>query len=614
MINIIVNNVSLDLYPTNLAYKRINNAFAFGKLTLNRTQSFKMPKTSKNMSVFGIGRAITYGEQERRYFDAQLQGSGFVENGLIYINSVDEDFTCIFIFGSLIKLKQIADVKKMSDALDPYDSYRIIPFYQGGGLDKRADDESLELYDNVIYRNNHYSGTSYRLLMPSVSVRGLLECANSIYGETFDTEAIADYRIIQGTNNLANKTNVTFAKDSLNVFSAEQNLKVVIVGRQSINDISTTGVLGSYTTYDVKKYLTLADTEIKFSADFPEDIFIVNDKTRYSNLEGRVIVDVEFYGDYSFDTEVRAVASLDEEGVRNSTGEPLTGRTITVPKGAIFSFYKKDDFHNTQASAGVSSSYNNYRGFFNGDASPFNFIALEVSLSSSGWGTYKSINSNMVANLPDISFIDLYNSCALIQGKFITLLDNKITAISYANINEVKELKKVISSGNLKREGLTDSRNNYIKFADSEVVKEASRLTDNYITDNLLLDEEATIFTHQYSEGEVYNADNDIYLKNIKTTQPDEVTGAVEYSLTDKVPYIAIAGEGQYLKRVQPVTIDLLTKIYTQSTQIEVTCYMNLFEYMQIKETNIILYNSMQWVWISANWQKNKAKFVLQKI
>lgn len=608
MINIIVENVSLDLYPTNLAYKRVNNAFAFGKLTLNRTQSFKMPKTSKNMSILGIGSALTFGEQERRYFNAQLQGSGFVENGLLYINSVDEDFTCIFIFGSLIRLKEIANVKDIAEALDSYDSYRYIPF-RGG---KRAD-EVLELYDNVVYRNNHYTGYSYDLLMPSVSVRGLLECANNIYGETFDIEAIDNYRIIQGTDNLASKENVIFAKNSLNVISAEQNLKNVIISREFTNDISTTGVQGSYSSYDIQKYITLAETEIKFNGDFPDDIFIVNDRTAY-NQEGRVIVDVEFYGGYSFDTSVRAVSSLDQEGTRNSIGEPLTGRTVTLPAGVAFSFYKKNDFHNTQARAGESNTYNNYRGFFSGDASPFSFTAVEVSLSSNGWGTNNPILSNMVANLPKISFIDLYNSCAIIQGKFITLLDNKITAISYAEINEVKELQKIISSGNLKREGLTGGRNNLIKFADSKAVKEASRLTDNYTTDNLLLEEEETIYTYPYSEGEVYNADNDIFLKNIKTTLKDEVTGYYDYSLTDKVPYIAIAGQGQYLKRVQPVSIDLLDNIYIKSTRVEVTCYMNLFEYMQIKETNVILYNSMQWVWISANWQKNQAKFVLQRI
>lgn len=613
MINIIVEDVSLDLYPTNLAYKRVNNAFAFGKLTLNRTQSFKMPKTSKNMSVLGIGSALIFGEQERRYFDAQLQGSGFVENGLLYINSVEDDFTCIFIFGSLIQLKKIADVKKMSDVLDPYDSYRYIPFYQGGGTSKRAD-EALELYDDVLYRNNHYTGYGYRLLMPSISVRGLLECANNIYGNIFDTEAIDDYRIIQGTDNLASKTNVIFAKDSLNVFSAEQNLKNVIRGVNYTADISTTGYQGSYASYDIKKYYTLAETEIKFSADFPDDIFLINDKSEYNSTEGRVIVDVEFYGGYSFDTSVRSVSSLDQEGIRENIGEPLTGRTVTLPARAIFSFYKKNDFHNTQARAGESTSFNNYRGFFTGDASPFSYTAVEVSLSSNGWGDNNPILSNMVANLPDISFIDLYNSCALIQGKFITYLNGNITAISYDEIDEVKEMQKVISSGNLKREGLTGGRNNIIKFAESKVVKEASRLTDNYTTDNLLLEDEETIYTYVYSEGEAYNTDNDIFLKNIKTTLRDEVTGFYDYSLTDSVPYIAIAGEGQYLKRVQPIYIDLINRIYTKSTRIEINCYMNLFEFMQIKETNIIQYNSMQWVWISANWQKNKAKFVLQKI
>lgn len=612
MINIIVDGVRLDLLPANLSYKRTNNAYSFGKLTLNRTQSFKLPKTQKNMQLFGCGLPYAFGEGERRYFDAQLQGSGFVENGLIYVDSIDaEEITCIFIFGNLIKLKEIASVKNMAEVLGKYDSALSAPWYST----KFANDTNLQLYDIVQYRNQYSPNSNgyYNYIMPSVSVRGLINCANEIYGQIFDLSPLPDYRIIQSTTKSASREPVVFAKTSLNVASPAEDLKKLFTYREGAYNIySDTGNVGSYQAKAMIEYLTLRDSEIKMPADLPEDVFIVQDNSRYDNATGKVNVDLEFFGGYSFETDLRTVSSLADEGTRATIGEPLAGRTITIPRGKGFSFYSKANFHNTQGAGG--SSQNNYRGFFSGDLSPFEFIMPVVSLKEEGaLSTGNTFLTFMIDNLPKMSFIDLYNSVAILAGGYMTYANNKVTIGYYGG--DVYALKNVISHGKLKREGLTSAQNNYIQFEESEAVKPANRIIQNYQTVNALLDEEAIVYKFPYSEGEEYTDNNDLQSSNVVISKvAEEGTSYKPIELLSDAPIIALAGDGQYLKRVTLQSNSSLERIQQNSTQIEVTCYMTLFEFMSIKEQITIEYLHKQWAWISATWQKDKAKFVLQRI
>lgn len=609
MINIIVDGYKLDLYPVNLSYKRTNNAFTFGKLTLNRTQSFKLPKTSKNMKVLGVGSALIFGDSERRYFNAQLQGSGFAENGLLYVDSVEADFTCIFIYGNLIKLKSISQEKDMKSFLEPFDVYLYLSRFRSA---KNANASDLQIYDNVKYRNNQENGANYLYTLPSVSVRDIIVCANQTYGNIFDLSVVPDYRIVLPTLKEASRNNITFAKVDVNTFSGEQNLKLLFEEVSTTYAICTDGRINSYETPTIKRYRTKQDTEIKIPLDFAEDIFILQDNSYFTGTTGTVVIDVEFFGGYEFDIAERAVNSLSEEGVRNTTGIPLAGRTITIPAGKQFSFYRKNDFHNTRSVG--TTQINNYRGFFTGDASPFIYAMPEVSLKNKAqWNTVNTITVYMLDNLPKISIINLYNSIAILQGKYMTYADNVITMVDYSGFTDSVIIKHPTDTSELLRTGLTEARKNVIKFEGSDIVRPANVITIDYATDNELLEEEAVIYTYPFSEGEAYTDNNNLYLNNITLGEPNN-NNEQGVDVKNEVPVIAEAGLGEFLERVEPTKINLLTQIYEKSTKITLSCVMTLYEFMAIKENNFIIYKNQKWVWISGNWQKNKAKFVIQKV
>lgn len=592
MINIIVNGVSLDLYPTNLSYKRVNNAFTFGKLTLSRTQNFKMPKSPKNLGVLGIGNVQVYGEQERRYFEAQLQGSGFVENGLLYIDSIDENYNCIFLFGSLFVLKNLSQVKKIADIIEDLDQIVRIP--QEG---KNANATDLGIYDFVKYVNNDTK------VMPSVGVRDLFTNVNSQFANIINIDTIPNYRIVQQGNGDIKKVNVVFSKTSVTTFG-ENQLKLLFNELNTYYTYSETGVRGEYTEAGIAKFQCKFDTELTFAEDFPDDIFVVKDNSNIAS-DGFVAINVEFFGGYEFDTAVREVSSLSEEGERATSGEPLAGRSITIPAATLFSFYRKSNFHNTTNKPGENTYYNHYRGFFGGDASPFTYTLPEVKVTDKVV-IYDEFTS-FINNLPDMSYIDLLTTVAILAGKYVTYnaTTRKIELVNYSDINELVELKNVISMGKINRVGITEARSNKILPAENKAVSVNNVNTIDYITDNDTLEAEEVIKELKLSTGN--NINGTLYIDDV-------VKNGDLYEFLTDVPLIAEVGEDENLQFIKMQNNDLLNSVYEKSTKIEVNSYMTMAEFMEIKETNTFLYKNVKWVWINGQWQKNKAKFVLQKI
>lgn len=605
MINLLVEGKRLDLYPTDLSYKRTNNAFSFGKLTLSRSQNFQVPKTPNNLQVLGVGNTYINGANERRYFDAQLQGSGFVESGLLYIYEVGKDFNCIFLFGSLFILKNISNVKKMADVLEPYDVLLSAP-----QIGKNANALDLAFFDTVKYINNTTSGRGF-FNMPSISVKDLFTYANEIFGNIFDVPAIPNYRIVSQNSDDVKKENVIFAKSSVDIYADNQELKLIVRESNATNFYSETGVRGETVAQSYKEYVnyTYNDVELTFPEDFPDDVFCIYNSNNVDS-QGFINIDLKFFGDYTFDTGVRAVSSLAEEGVRNSSGQPLAGRTIKIPAQNFFSFYSKNNFHNTTNREGEHTYYNHYRGFFGGDASPFSFTFPNATIKNEKWHIIAYEGTRWVSavqSLPSISFIELLNAVAILTDKYVTYdsTNHKITLTNYSDINELIYIDDVITIDKLKRVGFSEAQNNIIKLKANKLVSSDNLNVVNYTTDNLTLTEENVISELPFSTGN--SIENSLYINDLEATEG-------QYNINSDVPLIALAGESTMLNFISMTRNAIIENIFAISTQIELTCSMSMFDYMRIKETHVIVYRGSQWVWLKATWQKNKAKFVLQKI
>jgi hypothetical protein len=206
-----------------------------------------------------------------------------------------------------------------------------------------------------------------------------------------------------------------------------------------------------------------------------------------------------------------------------------------------------------------------------------------------------------------MSYIDLLTTVAILAGKYVTYnsTSHKIELVSYADINEPIELKNVISMGKINRVGITEARNNKILPAENKAVSINNINTINYITENEVLEAEEVIKELKLSTGNDINGT--LYIDDL-------AKNGNFYEFLTEVPLIAEVGEGENLQFIKMQNNALLNSIYEKSTKIEINCIMTMAEFMTIKETNVFLYKNLKWAWISGQWQKNKAKFVLQKI
>lgn len=620
MITLMVDGVILDMAPISLSIKKENNAFTFGKLQLSRTQSFTIKKTGKNMSVLGRGDFVNFGEKERMLHDAYLYGSGINAIGKLYVDEVEDNFKCMFIFGDLLPLKEIANVKKMSEILEEYD----VELYVYNS--KNANADNLGYYDCVRYWNLWSQNAQYisnALFLPSFDVRKIFEYANNFFDAQFDLSHIPNYRLVQPPTQNAERENVTLSKDSIDVISGEENTKLMfsVVNRTLVN--CPTGQLGDVNYIDMKCYATTTEGEITFPEDFPDDIFFIADYTHFESWSNQVVVDLLFLGGYEFDWETRVVTNISQEGERLTKGAPLAGRTIELPVLTTrtyyneadrsqrivveprLSFYRKSNFHNTR---GLQ-----YKGFYS-DASPFTFTFPSVSRQAVR--KYDEVNVNYYSwaqdNLPSMSFIELYNAIAFLQNKYITYNNGSITMQSL-DFENVVYIQNVIGVENMERRGIIDAQKALIEWKYSDVVPEAFKKTIVYNTQNEMLEEEKSMFKIPFSCGEPL-PNNDVFINDVKKDNYDGDWSSYNIIWQGNNHTIAIAGEGEMLKYVNAPYCEMLSQIQTNSTRITLTCQMSLLEYEKIKENNIIYYGNARWVWISSTWQKNKAKFVLQKI
>ncbi|MEF2919008.1 MAG: hypothetical protein U0O22_00890, partial [Acutalibacteraceae bacterium] len=282
---------------------------------------------------------------------------------------------------------------------------------------------------------------------------------------------------------------------------------------------------------------------------------------------------------------------------------------VVIPR---VSFFKKTDFHNTKSD--VSDNAYRYAGFLTGDASPFKFNFAEVKKNVNTNNYYKNVTSAyLLDNLPDISFLQLYSTIAFLQGKIVVRdRNNRLTMQSYDNY-EVVTLSNIISIGTVERVGLAEAQKNIIDFEETSTTAENDRIKDIYYTDNDIYKKEEVLYTLPFSEGK--DLQGNLFINDIKDlSAQEELPKWTKYELVGDTFTIAKKNGGIYLQRVASPYNDLLRRIMYHSTRINVTVYMSLYEYNQIKETTRLIVQGTMCIWTSSTWNDNKAKFVLQKI
>lgn len=544
-------------------FKKKNILFSFDDIEVERTTSFRLPKTPTNLSVFGFSNDYhRLGDAMRIRIDAQMTDGLVAKKGYLYVSSYDmksDEFECIFVTGELLGLQQLREMGDISQFISStiYGNNNSSVYWAnaGSGLNfariKYMTDGDVKLSSNLqsvidaviaglpiqVDMSNVLNDFSYyRLITPKS--KGIPQLPITISRTFRSLPVIGSEEPVQ--LNYIDFENTEVTSDLLR--------KVSLTSKPVVQ--SQNGVF--YSGY-VQCFKALQDLNLEFPADLWENVFLAtpNDSGGF-----------DFLGDYSF-TKIGGNLVI--------TGDPLAGRSVSIPLNSTFIFITPYDYiYETNSSNVLIDGWQI-------DANP-----LVVTCTISGSDNQPiGANVRMKDNLPEMNVVDFFKMIAALSGTILNYKNRVVKFESYPQTTRL-QIDDAVEVGIVKRTFVDYAQNNVVKFGDDIVL--------NYPINNVNIE-----FENVLTSVDLYLGDNG-YVSN------------------DIDKYSILSGKEDNLNTISFQHNAYLKSIISKSTTIELRCAMNAYIFDLISQNTIILFDNIEWVWVDANWSKGISKFTLAKL
>ena len=406
---LLCDGVFLDLYENaDVQFTHDNPLYAFDKIKCERTTQFKLPCTPKNDRVFALARIPAYnGDGMRRKFDAQLQMSGIVQNGYLYISAFDgKDYEVIFVTGELVGLQQIAQLGKISEIMTYDEVVRI------GEVSYSPQAKVNDIWENVEYKRPKAD-----LLIPSIGLKQLYNTIADKYGlivQAFPAE-LDGYRIIPkkaaGVDEMQHfictknpnggyqpYVDDTEIPDVFNILQYDDRLF------EHEDVIYPVSIFSKRQYFKIRRYKFKSNLTLTFPDDWDDRYYMYKFNEWNNSMQPE-----DFYGDRSFFRK-------ENSNFITRTGESLKGRSVSFAAGDAFAFVCEDDFVNN------STSFDGKRyidfGFVNMRDTDNFFTNFAIKVSSARELAAGDI-CRLQDNLPDCTFVELCKTIAALLGRVL---------------------------------------------------------------------------------------------------------------------------------------------------------------------------------------------------
>lgn len=607
---LLCNGVALDLEAgATMSFKKLNPLFAFDKLTCERTQSFDLPATPTNDRVLELAKIPAYyGAGMRRRFDAELQDGTVVKQGYLYVDKyASGKYSAVFVTGELLGLLKIKNAGKLVDLYQP----GSVTFWGDGTSVKKA--SSMLQYDGLWinrykYRSDiqeKYTGVSYALgkiagyIASSLGVR--INWPSSYY----------KYWCLLGTMKSAKevaghfKSEVRGGSMTINKLNEEDMGYLVLTDTRKV-EYTKTNPYEILSTMYVTEYVAQAAIRITFPDNLPDDYFLVDLPTNGSeDLPGYLpTTGGRFYGDYSFDVDRTGTSS---QTIYYTSGEPLAGRTVEIPRGGKFILMRRQDYWYQ----GTTTKYVGYRFTYNPSGLVYDFPVTIKSASSDI--TYGDV-VRLVDNMPDITLVDAIKVIASLEGRVLNYTD--ADGLTFEALDDIDNWRNIeitapLGTDEVNRKFSDYGQHNIVLFDSNDYVRDNAKIRTDYAIDNDNLEAERELQKIPFSEGDFLDIDTYIFSQ----LDIDEEKGTTVLTTGARDTIIKLGSEtGDYADRVTVPTIPGLQALCQASTAITLRARMTLQEYEALAAKVTILYAGTRYVWTEAQYSKGVVTLKLSKI
>jgi hypothetical protein len=614
-----VKGQELDI-PANvkLQFKKKNILFAFDSVEVERTTSFSIPKTARNMQIFGFSHDyLLHGEDMRVKLDAVLTVGFIVKFGLLHItkyNAKTESFECVFLTGSYYTLKQIKDAGKIKDIYFPYvNARKEIGIWAG-------DEDALAEWKAVDYNQNYPTLDRF----PSYNLKKIVEgCFNSL-GVSYSIDDYAKYfRVVPRTlkrgtiisvksvPTIGTKKNKLTFGDSFGTIGLSgysipcNNMKCEV---SSLAGVNFWHFLENQLAFNIDGFMFEHDVKITFPANFPDGFALVQFIKGNLADQTESMLNECFFGDfsYAFDGYTGEWYNYTPDVVS------LGGLTVEIPANTPVGFLKVD---------GGDYVTQDPREYSTGDQSiAFNMPSWDNGMEGfSGNFTVEYADESLFSlwdNLEDRNLVDILKDLAILTGNILNVEDEVVRIDrNYFEILAKSpdiELNDVLEVNSVERTFSNYAQKNIINFVGDDVA-ELERVTRVYAIENVNITSDKILQTIGYTEGGLYPT-KDFYGENVAiypNTLENESASQNMIGRTRDIDLPAIDAE---MLRVNIPENALITRLVENSTSIILTVRMKMLEFENLKSDTVFLYGGARWVWVDAQYSNDTMKLTLSKI
>lgn len=504
-----------------------------------RTDTFTLPRTERNLQFLQAFKNLNFWNTSMKsQFSCTLQMNEQAYRGILYVASLtDKGFNCNFIWSdNHSKLRSMGLDKKIKE-------WQFSDYILFGETAVNASQGGNALFKTLKYKSK-YGNT----LMPAINLKQLLAKCLTAQGisNTWARETIqnGDLWAVCPSAKTLEKSKATFQRVRTSANYIEQSTQQSVM----LNTISLTGnetdlsmytedvirliyydeqykngttwatrrMKGSYTALKAKMNISLT-----FPEDFPNDAFCASIQGDGISQSASV-----FFGEYEF--------AWDASGLQTS-GQPLAGRKINIPKGAIFGIlYANDYAFNPDP---FPPSIEAKRGWVLTAKNTAYTIQIEATDS-------EAVNGDIIRlqeNLPDISIKDLWLTICASQNKIGLLRDN-ILCNFYLDLNYNDVTFDIIEIQSVEKRVLDFEQKNWIKTKHENWTEPTDYVDVALTCANKNLEKEHIIYEIPFADGSESRDAVGKPILELRNKFGEETENHI----------IARVGDSEYLQRIKP--------------------------------------------------------------
>jgi len=583
---LIIGNNEVELSDdVSFSYIYENSLFNFDDLKLSRTLSFKIKRTPAVDGLFDFAhQPERSGAFVRVVRNATiLYSNGKIEGELLIKNYTDNSFECAFVYGNLLKLKELKEIDNI-DFLNPPESLSL----QYNIKSNEVTPNNAGNWDKVKYRRETSWLDNYSLL-PSVRVEYLI----SMLKDYFNIEIV-------GIPN-----NKYFIKPN-NPRPASVYAEFDFKGNGNSGYTLGSNAIGIvYTTINNNGH-PMAVWGLKANQDVSLEFWFQNAQPTGTTHYPLTIIDGN--GNYLRQTPQQqflmwqAAIEQDREQWWYYTKIQWRFYNMNLKNGDMLFF-----FNTFQHNSFVQNNVNAEDFFISAGGFTLNTKAHIRNSINEPTSTLGGQQFALKDNLPKLSCYDLILTLAHIQQKRLIVRDNIIELYDMSledypiditdNLIEIKSVTRNI---------IGSAQRNIIEFESNDYISENNRVLKIFNITNQAISEEKTVFKHKLSE--TLNIDYNARSDDIVWLGENFSNYRVK---TDMTAEIMQNDGGDYLKQIKYVENKTIGDMYRFSTQVVAKFFMYQFEFHNIKEKSTFLLRAKKYACSGGTWQKGVAELTL---